>query len=586
MGAAQSHDTLGSDTREREKVRERERSSREALADDAALASISTAMPRSSSLQRLAGMATPPRSRNSSPVPRQRRGEEHAPLLQVHVSSDGTVPTAHPAAFIPPFAKRRKGQQLSTNSALWRQNSKPEFPRSPWAELRDITSLALPVLGYVLADPLMALVDTACVGRMSSLELASLGPNMAVFTLIFQVFAFLSVSTTNIIATHSLHAPGISDVERRRRLALSQRILSYALVTALGCAVSMVAVLQLFAPTILGLVGTSAEMMAPALRYMRIRAFACPAVMLMSVAQGACLGQQDAWTPFRMFLTAGFINLCGDYLLIVQLGYGIAGAAMATTGAQYIAATYFLWHLRRQGQREKGIPITWQGLPSFAAFRPFMGVAIILLTRTAFTMLAYTGVTTAATLLGTVSAASHSVALQVFWFLSFFPEPMSMTAQSLIARDSTDPIRVRRMAYLLLRIGTAIGMTMAGVISLIFHKLPWLFTSDEAVMQGIRPLANQASAAIMLCALTMICDGVSIGSSDFSHLPRINFISMVTASTMLIVGHRQGYALGYVWWGLVTLFGTRLAQHALHIFLHWDRSAFGGYHRSQPPISV
>lgn len=38
-----------------------------------------------------------------------------------------------------------------------------------------------------LADPLMSLIDTACVGRVDALQLAALGPNTALFSFAFQV---------------------------------------------------------------------------------------------------------------------------------------------------------------------------------------------------------------------------------------------------------------------------------------------------------------------------------------------------------------------------------------------------------------
>lgn len=41
----------------------------------------------------------------------------------------------------------------------------------------------------VLADPLMSLIDTACVGQVSAVQLAALGPNTAVFSFVFQVTA-------------------------------------------------------------------------------------------------------------------------------------------------------------------------------------------------------------------------------------------------------------------------------------------------------------------------------------------------------------------------------------------------------------
>lgn len=40
---------------------------------------------------------------------------------------------------------------------------------------------------------------------------------------------------------------------------------------------------------------------------------------------------------------------------------------------------------------------------------------------------------------------------QTFWFLSYFPEPLSLTAQSLLARDRGHPERAAHWAWLLLR---------------------------------------------------------------------------------------------------------------------------------------
>jgi len=54
----------------------------------------------------------------------------------------------------------------------------------------------------------------ACVGRVSSLQLAALGPNTAVFNFAFQLFAFLGVGTTSIIASNSLRAAGLSSSAR------------------------------------------------------------------------------------------------------------------------------------------------------------------------------------------------------------------------------------------------------------------------------------------------------------------------------------------------------------------------------------
>jgi hypothetical protein len=53
--------------------------------------------------------------------------------------------------------------------------------------LREIFALSVPALGSTLADPLCSLADTALVGQVSALQLASLGPHTALFNFVFLV---------------------------------------------------------------------------------------------------------------------------------------------------------------------------------------------------------------------------------------------------------------------------------------------------------------------------------------------------------------------------------------------------------------
>ena len=62
-------------------------------------------------------------------------------------------------------------------------------------------AVALPLLAVWLSNPLLSLIDTAAVGKVSSvLELASLGPATAVCDQSAYVFSFISVVTTGLIA--------------------------------------------------------------------------------------------------------------------------------------------------------------------------------------------------------------------------------------------------------------------------------------------------------------------------------------------------------------------------------------------------
>lgn len=115
------------------------------------------------------------------PLSTKARERSPSPLRDTSELTDVTVVSGFHAA------KRRRrdadGQHHTAQDAKRKRHS----ARTGLSELLDVASLAVPSLGAVLADPLISLVDTACVGQVSSLELASLGPNTAIFNLIFQV---------------------------------------------------------------------------------------------------------------------------------------------------------------------------------------------------------------------------------------------------------------------------------------------------------------------------------------------------------------------------------------------------------------
>lgn len=443
--------------------------------------------------------------------------------------------------------------------------------------LWEILSLAVPALGTVTADPLMSLVDTACVGQMSAAHLASLGPNTAIFNFVFQLFSFLGLSIANVLAANDVHSPGLSTHEMRKRQHFSESMLCYTLTLAVsfGCLASVC--LLAFGPSMLSRMGTSAHVMAHALPYLRVRALASPAVILILVAQGACLGQQDMWTPMRVVIITGLVNLIGDLYLILHWQLGTVGAAIATTAAQYAGAAFFMWYLHKQGKNGKGIALKWRGLPSFQAMWPMLNVAGVLLVRSVGLMLVYTAITASATKLGTVEVAAHQVALQVFWLLSYFPEPFSLTAQTLIARDAANVAKVRHLARLLLSLGVVTGTALALVHGLLLWSLPHLFSSDASVIASFQSVIPHSMLALLICSVAVLCDGVSIGAKQMTNMPQMLALSMLATFGMLQLGAGAGLGLEGVWLSMVAFYAARAGLHGLHVMLNWRHSALGEY---------
>lgn len=444
---------------------------------------------------------------------------------------------------------------------------------SPGDTLREVLTFAAPMLACTLADPACSICDTALVGQVSSLGLAALGPNTGLFNFIFLIFQFIGVTVTNKLAGNSPTAPGITAAESSQRHLDNKRLVSYSLLFSAIAGAAVIGIMLGFSTQLLSLMGTNSEMMAPALDYLQIRALAAPAVMFMNVCQGVCLGQQDSVTPLKVFTAVALLNVVGDAWLILGEGMGVAGAAIATAAAQWSGALYFLRYIYKRGKQGRSVPIEWMGLPTAEGLRPFLGMATTLLSRTIFSMAAFSIITGAATMRGTVASAAHQVALQVFWLLSYFPEPLSVAAQSLISRDRHLAARRLALSQTVLRLGAGLGLTIGAACAACLLFGTHLFTADPAIVELIRPIATPAFAALMLCSMAMMMDGISIGADDYRHLPTVNLGGLVATAAYLSWTNAQGFGLLSVWWGMALVFAVRTGVHLVHHFSHPHRSA-------------
>ena len=95
-------------------------------------------------------------------------------------------------------------------------------------------------------------------------------------------------------------------------------------------------------------IGESSAMFVPAMSFMRARAWSSPTSTLWLVATNTFRGLGDASTPLICALLFNVVNVLGDYLLIEKFKIGIAGTAIGTTIAQFVALVPLLILLNRR----------------------------------------------------------------------------------------------------------------------------------------------------------------------------------------------------------------------------------------------
>ncbi len=426
---------------------------------------------------------------------------------------------------------------------------------------RRILAIGVPALGALAADPLVSLVDTAFVGRLSTTSLAALGVDAAIFALAFFAFNFLAYGVTPLVAK----ALGEGDSER------AARVIATALVGAVGLGVLVVVILQLLTGPALDLMGASESVAAEAAGYLRIRALAAPAVLIITLGHGAFRGHQDTRTPFYVTIGFNIVNLVLDPLLIFGAGWGLEGAAVATLIAQWVGATWFvalLWG--RLGVRlVPVIPAELMGL---------LKVGRDVIIRTSALLITFTVATRVAATIGDAEVAAHQVGAQLLIFLALAIDGLAIAAQSLIARFLGERRRADAwdVSIRLLELGAVAGVAFFVLLLATRSVIPGWFTNEPEVIEAIESMWWLLAAIQPLAALVYVWDGIVMGTAEFGYLAAAMLVSMAAAIGVLILVVPLGWGLPGVWAGLGILTVVRA------VTLGWWHFRPGGSLRVAP----
>jgi putative MATE family efflux protein len=412
---------------------------------------------------------------------------------------------------------------------------------------RAIAALALPALGSLAADPVLSLVDTAFVGRLGAVPLAALAIDTALFAFAFSIFNFLAYATT----------PMVAQARGRGDIVGSGLIVRRAMVLALGLGAVSTAVLALAAEPLVRLMQAGPEVVDPAVSYLRIRAFAVTALLIITAANGAYRGFKDTKTPLYVILAVNGLNIVLDWWFIFGLELGLEGAAVATVVAQWIGAGVFVWLLRGVARREG-----WSSdRIRLIDLRPFVTVGGVLVIRTLMIMLSLTIAAAAAASIGTIEVAAHQVVAQLWFLLAMVVDALAIAAQALVAEleGAEDRKGVRALSDRLLKWGVGVGVLLGIAVGVGGHLLAPVFTTDAAVQDAIRSVLYIAALMQPIAAWVFVADGVYLAKLAIRLLAVSTAVGLVGVVAVLAMTLAFGWGLEGVWWAMTAMVLGRFA---------------------------
>lgn len=399
---------------------------------------------------------------------------------------------------------------------------------------RTLLGLAWPVLLSLVAEPLTGLADTAFVAPLGSPALAALGVGTMLLSSVFWVFNFLGVATQTEVAFRL-------GAGRRRE---AREMVALALLAALAAGGGLAVLGWLGGGRAAAFMGARDRVAADAVLYLRIRLLAAPAVVLTLAAFGALRGRQDMRTPLWIAMGVNALNILLDAVLIPGLGpvpaFGIAGAAWATAGSQWLGALLAVRAVRARvgiGRRLRG-----------ADLRRLAVIGRDMFLRTGLLTLFLLLATRAATRIGAEAGAAHQAIRSVWLFTAYLLDAFAAAAQSLVGwflGAGSVPL-ARRVAAVASAWGAGSGVLLATGMVLATPLAEALLVPAEA-RDVFRAAWFLAAVFQPLNALTFVTDGIHWGAGDFPWLRN----GMVAATGLgvagLLLAEAAGAGLAAVW---------------------------------------
>jgi MATE family multidrug resistance protein len=415
--------------------------------------------------------------------------------------------------------------------------------------------LAWPITVSMLSYSTMTLTSTAFVAHVGADQLAGVGlAGVVGFALICFGIGLLRGAKT--LVSQAIGA------DRRERIP---ELLGAAVGLALAFGAVALAAGQLIAPLLVAL-SASPRAGQFAAQYLAIRSLGAPIVLIYTALREARYGQGDTRTPMRASLVGNVVNLGLDTALILGLGWGVQGAAIATICGNLTELAVLAWpmrsSLRTMTWRGSAVRDVWaQGVPNGLQFVMEVGSFLILTMMVAR--------------MSAIDGAAHQMVLQLI-NVSFLPaHALSESAAVLVGQavGANQDALVPRVARRTLLLGASYSSICVVSFALLGRLITGALASGDAALAARAGMLVHVSLAFLVAdAANVIARGVLRGASDVRYAAIVGIATswLTTPPLTWLLGVGAGLGAVGGWIGL-----------AVEIFigagLFWWRVMRGGW---------
>lgn len=370
---------------------------------------------------------------------------------------------------------------------------------------RRVWALATPMILSNLSVPLVGLVDTAVVGHLQHAHyLGAVAVGSTLVTFVLWACGFLRMGTTGFAA----QACGRADGQALRLVMLQ------ALWLAVLIAIAVMLLQRPLLDLALRFIDSSPALIEQARLYVGIRLLSLPAALANLALIGWFVGLQNGRAPLYLLLLVNLANVLLDVLLVLGLGWGVAGVAWATVISEYAGLLLGLW-LAAQLLRQHAGQFRWLDALRLRGAAPLLRVNRDILLRTLALELVFYLLLVQGARQGDAVLAANAVLLNFLMLAAHGLDGLAHAIEALggHAMGRRDRTALRRALVvslgcsLLLSIGFALGFMLIG--PWLIHLLTGLPEVRELAVRYLPWLALLPLVAVW----SFLFDGLFIGAT-------------------------------------------------------------------------
>jgi putative MATE family efflux protein len=334
----------------------------------------------------------------------------------------------------------------------------------------------------------------------------------------------------------------------------------------------------IFAPSLLQLLATPADILAPATSYARVMLLAMPGLFVFVIFTSIMRGVGDMVTPLKALIVSTAVGLVMTPALIRGwLGLptlGVASAAYAALISFLVTLAWLGVHLHRKGHALAPSAALLRHMKiEPAIFKAVMRIGIPTAVQMVIMSLAEIALLSMVNGFGSEATASYGVGNQVLGYVQF-PAMSIAIAASILGAQAIGAGHTGRLG-LITRTGILLNVAITGSLLLLCYlfsrSLVGFFTDDVAVIDTAQRLLHIVLWSTLLFGASAVISGVmrASGTVMAPTLLSIAAIVLVEVPVAWFLSRRIG--IDGVWWAYPCTFAAMLLFQSTYYRLVWRK---------------